>query len=116
MPVILYQNSEETNAFQHFLDTLRSSQLLYLASDLLDNGLSPKDLTEAIQRAMTVCKTGGKNIKDHFLPIYSSYRGKLVNDCKLSSLGYALVLLNARGDNRSVAEWQLELLERTFVV
>ncbi len=115
MPVILYQSiSEEENGFQAFLDTLRNSQLLYLASDLLDKGLSPKDLTDAMQRAMIVCKTGGKQVEDHFLPIYSYYRGQMVNDCKLSSLGYALILLNARADNRTVAEWQLEVLDRVF--
>lgn len=117
MSIILYQEvPTKESGFQMFLNTLRNSQLIYLASDLLAKGLSPKDLTDAMKRAMIVCKAGGKQVEDHFLPIYSYYRGQLVNDCKLSSLGYALILLNARADNTTVAEWQLEVLERAFSI
>lgn len=117
MSIILYQQApKKENGFQVFLDTLRNSQLIYLASDILEKGLSPKDLTDAMKRAMIVCKAGGKRVEDHFLPIYSYYRGQMVNDCKLSNLGYALILMNARADNETVAEWQLEVLERAFSI
>lgn len=95
---------------KEFINNYYSSGLRYRASDLISIGLSPHDLEVALRRAMTTCRVAGKQIRKHFLPIYTSIGGKLVRDCKLSRLAYTLVLLNANVQNPSVARFQLKVL------
>lgn len=112
MELIIYQERQEGDtAFTQFLDNLRSRQLNYLASDLIQEGLGPRDIVEAIRRATASCRTAGLEVDEHFKPLYSSYRGSLVRDCKLSRFGYYLTVINARPDSEITARWQQKLLE-----
>ncbi len=113
MELILYHESETLEpVIEDFIDSVHNRQLTLLASNLLEEGLSPRDILEAVRRATTACQAAGIPVREHFKPVYSSYRGSLVKDCKLSRLGYGLVLINARPDNEATADMQVKLLRR----
>lgn len=115
MEIIVHHNDFTINSsLDNFLDLLFTSQMKYLASDLLKEGLSPTDIQRAIKRAITIGDTSGLEIRQHFTPIYTQINGELVKDCKASKLGYAMILLNARPDNVIVSNWQLKLLNNFF--
>ena len=79
---------------------------------LLKDGLTPKAVEDAFIRAIKIARSSGLEVEKHFLPIYSQLDQSIVRDCKLSKLGYALVLLNADPEYIIVAEWQLEVLNK----
>jgi hypothetical protein len=115
MEIIIYHEEyNESEPLENFIDLLHSSQMKYLASDLLQEGLSPRDIYEGIRRAMAAARAGGLAVRQHFVPLYTQAEGGLIRDCKLSKLGYALVLLNAGAKNPLVARWQLQLV-RAFL-
>lgn len=115
MNVVLYNKNYELNeSLENFLDTYFGRQMNYLASDLLDEGLSPIEIAEAVRRAMTIGKVAEIAIRRHFIPVYTFYEGTLVRDCKLSNLGYAMVLLNAAPTTPAVAAWQMKVLGKFF--
>ena len=115
MNIIVYQKKfAPSNFSDEFLDNYFSAQMKYLASDLLDKGLSPGDITIAIQEAISCGQTAGLNIRQHFYPLYTYRKGSLVKDCKLSELGYGLVLLNANVKFPIVANWQIKLVEHVL--
>lgn len=97
-------------ALQYIEDLVYGAQMPYLASDLLDRGLAPGEVVEAVRRAMMACERGGLPVRRHFQMVYTSRGGSLMRDCKLSGLGYALTLLNASPRHPRVAEWQLRVL------
>lgn len=112
MEMILYhQERESSSAFENFLDLYLSSRMKFLASDLLKKGLSPSDINQAVRRAMTTCRLGGIEIRQHFMPVYTQASNGLVNDCKLTRLSYALVIINANVNAPFVANWQLRMIK-----
>jgi hypothetical protein len=112
MDLIVFQREAPANrSFEEFLDSLRSRNLTFLASSMLEEGLGPADIVEAVKRATTVCHSAGVPVEEHFKPVYTSYRNSLIRDCKLSKFGYLLTLINARPDRRITAHWQTKLLE-----
>lgn len=113
MEIIVYHDRYYSeDSLEEFLDVLFYRGMDYFASDLLDKGLTPKDLSEAIKRSMLAGKTAGLELRRHFIPVYTQFEGALVKDCKLSKLGYALLLMNANVANPVVANWQVQVLER----
>lgn len=113
--IILFQSSYDANeSFDQFLDVLFYREMKYFASDLLEKGLSPEDIQQAVSRAMLVGKTAGLNIRKHFTIVYTQFQGALMKDCKLSKLGYAMVLLNARASSPVVANLQMQVLDHFF--
>lgn len=108
--IIFHQERDQNEAIDNFLDLYFSRHLKYLSSDLLKEGLSAADISKAVRKAMIACKTGGMDIRQHFLPVYTQVDGILFNDCKLSRLGYALILLNADVNVPIVAKLQLSVL------
>ena len=115
MELIIFQKeSGFSESFENFLDLYLNKEMKYFASDLLEEGLSPADIRAAILRALTAGKAGGLEIRKHFSLVYSQKNGALIYDCKLSSLGYAMVLLNAPPEFPIVGEWQLKVL-RHFI-
>ncbi len=112
--VVYHQEFERINSMDDFLRIMYSSRMKYLASDLLKKGLSPVDIANAMRRAMTVAKAGGLNVAAHFMPMYTQFDDGIMQDCKLSHLGYALILMNARPDLASVGKWQLKVLKKFF--
>jgi len=111
MEIIVFQKNENPEeALRNFQDFFYSSQMKYLASDLLQEGFSATEIGQAVLKAMTTCQITDVEVRQHFIPIITEINGTLVNDCKLSQLGYGLVLLNADGNIPMVAEWQLKVL------
>ncbi|EPR66345.1 hypothetical protein ADICYQ_4479 [Cyclobacterium qasimii M12-11B] len=84
----------------------------FLASDLLYKGLSPQQIHDAVVKAMKVAKSSKMNIREHFKPVFSSIDKEVISDCKLSRLGYGLVLMNAETNLSVVGEWQRKVLEK----
>lgn len=110
--VILFRESYDTNeSFDQFLDVLFYREMQYFAGDLLEKGLGPQEIQQAVNRAMLAAETVGLEVRRHFIPVYTQFRGALMKDCKLSRLGYGMVLLNADVSNPIVANWQLQVVE-----
>lgn len=111
--VIIYHDEPDSfESLEDFLDMYFHSQMKYFASDLLKEGFSTTDIRDAVSRAMTAGKTTGLNLRSHFALVYTDVDGTLVKDCKLSRLGYALLLLNAKPEIPMVGRWQMKILEQ----
>lgn len=111
---LFHDHYASNDSLDQFLDVLFYREMKYFASDLLEKGLSPEEIQQAVNRAMLAGKTAGLVIRQHFTIVYTQFQGGLLKDCKLSKLGYALVLLNARPSSPVVANWQLQVLDHFF--
>lgn len=112
MAIIIYHETYDAEeSLDNFIDQFHNSQMKYFASDLLEAGLSPLDIQEALKRAMTIGRTSGLEIRQHFSPVYTQSKGQIIKDCKLSKLGYAMILMNARPDKIAVSDWQINVLK-----
>ncbi|MBT8219830.1 MAG: hypothetical protein KJP00_08395 [Bacteroidia bacterium] len=110
--LLIYRKKyDPIESIEDFVDMYYASEMQYLASDLLDNGLSPIHIREAVRSAMTACRNAGKEVRRHFSPVYTEQRGTVINDCKLSKTGYGLVLMNADPEVPFVANWQLQVVK-----
>ncbi|MEP2238075.1 MAG: hypothetical protein ABJI22_06915 [Maribacter sp.] len=113
MQVSIYKLEQQyTESIDNFLNFYYGLRLYYFASDLLYDGLSPKQISDAVTKAMNVAKNAKLNLREHFKPVFSSMDNEVVSDCKLSRLGYGLVLMNAEAKLSVVGKWQLKVLER----
>jgi len=113
MQVSIYKLEQKyTDSINNFMDFYYGLRLYYFASDLLYDGLSPKQISDAVTKAMNVAKNSKLNLKEHFKPVFSSMNNEVISDCKLSRLGYGLVLLNAETNLSVVGKWQLKVLDR----
>jgi len=99
-------------SFSDFQDLLLGSTMKYLASDLIRDGLSPSTINLAVEKAISVCLNADIQLRQHFIPVYTQVDNVLIKDCKLSSLGIGLVLLNAGTDNRLTSLWQLKVMRK----
>lgn len=115
MELLVYNNNYfESETINNFLDFYNFMQLKYLASDLLDKGLSPDQITDAVLKAIKIGRSSGLKIQEHFLPVFTDLDKNIIKDCKLSELAYGLVLLNANPDLTPVGQWQIKVLENYF--
>jgi hypothetical protein len=105
-------NTEET--IDTFLESYYSSQMKYLASDLLKKGLSYEQISSAITKAIKIATISDLKTCQHFKPVYSAIDNQIIKDCKLSDLGYGLVLLNADVNVAVVADFQINILNFFF--
>jgi hypothetical protein len=94
------------------MDFYYSLQLKYLASDLLYQGLTPKQINDAVVRAMGIGKASGMDLYQHFRPVFSGIGNEIIRDCKLSHLAYGLVLMNADTELSIVGNFQVSVLEK----
>lgn len=109
--------TSETNtadSIDNFMDFYYGLHLNFLASDLLYESLSPKQISDAVVRAINVAKLSGLNVREHFKPVFSGIEKEIISDCKLSRLAYGLVLMNAETQLSVVGKWQLKVLENYF--
>lgn len=112
MEILVYKRIyDPVNSIEDFLDFYYAFRMNYLASDLLKKGLSPVQILEAVSRAMKIGSSAGLELREHFLPLFTEVNHEIIRDCKLSRLGYGLVLLNADPDLSPVGKWQVKLLE-----
>ena len=102
----------KSNAILNFMDFYHSLNMKYLASDLLDKGLSPKQISEAVVAAIKISNASKIETKTHFMPIFSGIHQAVIEDCKLSHLGYGLVLMNADPNLSVVCEFQIDVLQQ----
>lgn len=103
-----------TNSIDTFMEFYYISQMKYLASDLLIKGFSNKQISTAVSKAIKIAYHSGVEIHQHFMPFYGAVTNQIIKDCKLSDLGYGLVLLNADADIALVGDFQIGLL-KTFL-
>lgn len=96
---------------QNFINIYYATHMEYLASDLLEKGLTPLQINEAITKAIKVANESDIKTHKHFLPVYSALKGGIIKDCKLSQLGYGLVLMNADIRLHVVSEFQVDILK-----
>ncbi len=111
MQIRVYQEQQNSREFEHFLELMYGAEMNFLASDLLKQGLAARAIYEGVKRAITAGRNAGLTIRRHFQPIYTQAAQGIIRDCRLTKLGYALVLLNVRPDSTVVAEWQLRLVQ-----
>jgi hypothetical protein len=112
MKLLIYTKQYDLpDAFHDFMDFYHSINMKYLASDLLDKGLTPKQIADAVAMAIKVARSSGIKAHEHFMPVFSSIGPGIIQDCKLSPLGYGLVLINADISIPAVGGFQISLLE-----
>jgi hypothetical protein len=108
--IIFHEKQDIQESLDNFLDLYYNSQMSYFASDLMEKGLSHTDIKKGIGKAMVAAESAGIDLRKHFQLTYTQRNGSLISDCKLSKLGYAMVLLNAPIENPVVARWQVKVL------
>ena len=109
--VLIYHDQYDVeDSFDYFQSLMFGSQLKYLASDLLNEGLTMEDVEEAIHRAMLMSRSAGMNLRKHFMPIYVDRGGAILRDCKTSRLGLAMILLNTNPEVAIAGKFQLKVL------
>lgn len=115
MELLIYADKyQEADAIHNFMEFYHSLHMKYLASDLLGKGLSPKQITEAVFKAIKIANASGINSNKHFKPVFSGINKSIIQDCKLSQFGYGLVLMNADANLSVVSEFQVDLLKTCF--
>ena len=115
MKISIYTKTyDPLDSMKTFLDFYYGLDMQFLASDLLQKGLTPKEISDAVLKAIKTGKSSGIEIRKHFMPVFTQVNSSIVNDCKLSKMGYGLVLLNANSELSSVAEWQIKVLNNFF--
>lgn len=96
---------------QDFMDFYHAMNMPYLASDLLTNGFLSSQISAAVSTAINVANASGIDVRKHFKPIFSGTGQGIVKDCKLSKLGYGLVLMNADLSISAVSKFQVDVLQ-----
>lgn len=115
MAILIYNDVERTaDSIDHFLEFYYSLQMKYLASDLLEKGLTPENIRDAVVRAIRAGKSSGMDMREHFMPVFSAMNNEIIRDCKLSKMGYGLVLMNADAKIPAVGKWQIKVLGDYF--
>jgi hypothetical protein len=113
MELTIYSQSYSTSSsIKTFLGFYYSLNMKHLASDLLKEGLSPRQISDAVVAAIKVANTAEIDVKEHFMPIYIAINQEVIKDCKLSNLGYGLVLLNADVCLSVVGKFQINVLNK----
>jgi len=112
MDIVVYKKEYKlADSIDNFLDFYYGIHMTYLASDLLKEGLSPKQISDAVFKAIKVGKSSGLVIREHFMPLFTRLGSDVISDCKLSKMGYGLVLLNANPELAIVGEWQVNVMK-----
>jgi len=115
MNIVIYQETIDLEEpLNDFLNQVYRSQMNYLASDLLQQGLSSSEIKSAIQRAMTIADSSGIDTQQHFMPVFTHHQSGIIRDCKLTKMGYGMVILNANPENPIVGKWQTKILNSYF--
>lgn len=115
MEIALFTGQHKTaDSIASFMDFYYSLRMKHLASDLLEKGLSPEQINNAVARAISVAKSSKLDIRQHFMPVFSGMNSEIVKDCKLSRLGYGLALMNADIELSLVGDFQVRILNKYF--
>ena len=101
----------EGKAIHNFTSFYYSLHMKHLASDLLSKGLTPDQITDAVATAIKIAGVSGIETYKHFMPVYSGINQEIIQDCKLSHLGYGLVIMNADRNLPIVGGFQIDILK-----
>lgn len=112
---ILTNDYRPGDSIANFMDFYYSLRMKYLASDLLEQGLTPLQISDAVLKAINVGRSAGLELYQHFKPVFSGIDKEIINDCKLSHLGYGLVLMNADTGLSVVGDFQVSVLQQYLV-
>ena len=112
MEIVIFTKVNRSDSIDNFMEFYYSLRMRYFASDLLNQGLTPKQISNAVVKAINVAKSSEMNIREHFKPVFSSMDNEIIRDCKLSRLAYGLVLMNAETKISAVGKWQRRVLEK----
>lgn len=113
MELLIYSRKyDQADAIHNFMAFYHSLHMKHLASDLLDKGLSPGQISKAIGAALKIAKASKIDTQAHFMPVFSGINQTVIEDCKLSPLGYGLVLMNADPNLAVVGDFQVNVLQR----
>lgn len=116
MEITIFTNAfTPADSIAHFMYFYDSLHMKYLASDLLEEGLTPKQISDAVLRAINVGKSSEMDIEKNFRPVFSGINKEIISDCKLSHLAYGLVLMNADVELSVVGDFQVSLLQQYLV-
>lgn len=110
MEIVLFDKAYKSDSIHNFTDFYYMLRLEHLASDLLDKGLLPKQINNAVSSALSAAKSSGLDIREHFKPVFSGMDKEIVLDCKLSHLGYGLAMMNADVELSVVGDFQISVL------
>jgi hypothetical protein len=108
---IINRENDTSSAILNFMDFYHSLQMTHLASDLLEKGLSHEQISDAVIMAAKIATSSGIDRRKHFMPIYSARDHEIIKDCKLSRVGYGLVLMNANPNLSIVGDFQVSILK-----
>ena len=112
MELAIYSSTYDMeDTIQTFMNFYHAINLNHLASDLLEKGLSANQINDAVLEAIKVAKSSGIDTNKHFMPVFSGLGHGIIQDCKLSHLGYGLVLMNADTSLPVVSEFQIDVLK-----
>ena len=115
MKIILQKRTyRRAPSIDDFLDIYYYLNMKYWASDLLEKGWSPQQINTAVIAAIKIANSSGLETRKHFKPMFSGIKQDIIQDCKLSLLGYGLVLLNADRNLSLVGNFQVKLLKDFF--
>ncbi len=94
--ITLYLQQQRSHAIDEFDEALRYRELRFQLRHLLQAGFSPtSNISEALQKAMEVCRLAGINPREHFRPLYvfDAVTGNLTLDWMMSKRGFTLLLM-----------------------
>lgn len=115
MEVIVYQKQyKNNNTIDNFINSIYHLGMKHLASDLLVKNLSPEDIKTAVKKAILASENSGLDAKKHFQPIISVSENTSFLDCRLSRLGYTMVLLNVEPKNEFIANFQVQIAKQVL--
>ena len=109
---IFAKEYKPAHSIAHFMDFYYSLRLKYLASDLVGQGLSPGQISNAVVRAINVGKASELEFSKHFRSVFSGIEKEIISDCKLSHLAYGLVLMNADVELQAVGDFKVSVLQQ----
>lgn len=107
----LFQDENNLENIDLFLSHCYGRELKYFASDLLNEGIQAQSISYAVKASIAMADTGGLEVIKHFRPVYSYAKGKLIPDCRLSRIGWNLLLLNLPPADPAVTRIKLRLCQ-----
>lgn len=108
---LFISNFRPADSIANYMDYYYSLQMKHLASDLLHHGLDPKQISDAVLKAINVARASGLELHHHFKPVFSGIEKEIICDCKLSHLALGLVLMNADVSLTVVSDFQVSILQ-----
>ncbi len=113
--LVIYNYDPTPEVIRDIEEMLINRKLRHLATDLALFGIDrPEEITEAIERAIEVCRMAGVPVAEHFKPVFFCRNNKVFRDWRLSDLALKLAIINAGIDHEFVCLTQVDLVRRSL--